>query len=412
MRLTENNKLKSLLHSHGYDIMSVTWEDTARTKGSCWGHNISDMTLNIPSLGRMPVIRKPNFADLTFDLPIEQLTCPINNENMTAFQTNNNELETISLRHYLENIGQYTSDQIPSMYLPRDEKILVSTQYCLLPCKTNKVEFNVNLYNYQANVLTVVVTSQGTSCQLISDGGNILYFNKFGQNANLLVERLKVDRLRRGVALEGKMTKEEKQRNVVFIYQIPLKPEPLQSRNYFKFSSFGGSTFGGSGSMNCSGTLAGSEPNPFNLSGEELFGDDGELFCGDELFGGDDDSDESDNRDHVETPRKDNLFKGFDEGILSTSDGFGTYKGANTKRKLERDDRYPIRLTIQHYKVMDLEITDIPAEVVLDMVQTLDNLYKKGDAISSLVLQDTNRSTEPINHLVVPTIKPTSIFNF
>jgi hypothetical protein len=392
MYLINNNNLKSLLHSYGYDIMSVTWEDTARTKNSCWGNNISDMTLNIPKLGRMPVIRKPNFADLTFDLPIDQLTCPVNNENIVAFQNNNSKLETVTLKHYLKNISQYTSPKIPSMYLPRDEKILVSTQYCLLPCETNKVEFNVNLYNYQNNVLTIVVTSQGTSCQLVSKGENVLYFNKFGKNANLLVERLKVDRQRRGVALEGDMTKEEKQRNVVFIYQIPLKPEPQRTAVFYQSMN----------NMNC-----GYAASACCL--ETDFQDDCERcesFECNRLFG-ENKSDEERN-DDSKTQTKSNPFKGFDDGILSTSDGFGIYKGVTTERKLERDDSYPIRLTIQHYKVMDLEITDIPVEIVLNMTQTLDSLYKKGDITSSLVLQDTNRVTESVVH----TIEPTTIFNF
>lgn len=48
-RLSRDASLKLLLYSYGYDIMDVTWEDTARNKNSCYGSNISDMTLNYVS---------------------------------------------------------------------------------------------------------------------------------------------------------------------------------------------------------------------------------------------------------------------------------------------------------------------------------------------------------------------------
>jgi len=58
--------------------MNVSWEDTARTKGSAWGPNIIDMKLNhiIGSSGvAMPVIRKNNFADMDID----KFTCHVGN---------------------------------------------------------------------------------------------------------------------------------------------------------------------------------------------------------------------------------------------------------------------------------------------------------------------------------------------
>lgn len=493
MALVNNNKLKSILHSYGYDIMNVTWEDTSRTKGSCWGPNISDMTLNIPNssdgfniapnTGRMPVIRKPNFADVTFDLPISELTCPVNNDNIHQFELSKG-LETISFKKYLENIAEYTSNNVPSMYLPRDEKILTSTQYCLLPCATDAVKFNVNLYNYQQNVLTIVVSSQGTSCQVIDNENSILYFNKFGKNADFLVERLKVDRQRRGVALEGAMTKEEKQRNVIFIYQVPLKPKPPQVWKRSLYSGKHGSTkqwlvngasegssgilFGSTApSYNTAacctfgGTFGGSSKNNKASSNEEGMEDFDLIDDPDDVLDKaitsfkDNDSvefedasamsaDSGTNKQileeilkHMEDEKKleamllgknrkkkskssykKDLFKGFDEGILSTTEGKGVYHGTQTLRKLERDDRYPIRLTIQHYKVMDADTTDIPTEVILEMVKTLDNLYQKGTDASSLVFQDTERPTESVKAPTVseipavPVIQPTTIYNF
>ena len=47
-----NKQTQDLLHSYGLKAHSVTWEDTGRYKGSCWGPNISDMTLIVNSDGQ------------------------------------------------------------------------------------------------------------------------------------------------------------------------------------------------------------------------------------------------------------------------------------------------------------------------------------------------------------------------
>lgn len=69
--IVSNHKLKSLLNSYGLDAHTVCWEDTARNKNSCVGPNISDMTLRAEGTN-MPVIRRPNFTDITVDHPIDK----------------------------------------------------------------------------------------------------------------------------------------------------------------------------------------------------------------------------------------------------------------------------------------------------------------------------------------------------
>jgi hypothetical protein len=70
--MASDQKVIALAKEHGLDINTVSWEDTGRTKGSCWGPNISDMTLQVRDekgvYHRMPVIRQPNFADKTHDV--------------------------------------------------------------------------------------------------------------------------------------------------------------------------------------------------------------------------------------------------------------------------------------------------------------------------------------------------------
>src|SRR5690606_4678694 len=76
---------------YGQSIYSVTWytshgkkadsnrEDNARYKNSSWGPCISDMTLCVEGRN-LPVIRPPNYQDLTWDVEIENIPLVVGNE--------------------------------------------------------------------------------------------------------------------------------------------------------------------------------------------------------------------------------------------------------------------------------------------------------------------------------------------
>jgi len=382
--LVSNDKIKSLFQSYGTDIMNVTWEDTARSKNSSWGPNISDMTLCLPNGTRMPVIRKPNFADVTSDFDIDKLSVVVGNEK-------GNKVTRISLKEYLENISKYTSDNVASMYLPRDEKILTSSQCCILPCEKDKVDFSVKLYNYQSyssnpRVLVIVSSSKGTSCQIV-DGNTELNFNDNGQAARYRVQRLEDDRKERGVTTTGKITQEEKQNNVLFVYQIPLQEQPSKgrlARGYTSYDCYGEAEgcFGGGGGFD-----------------EEDVGGAGGLLGDDDNWGpvGSFGSmpkgmlRTSSNLPNESFKKK---SRGFDHGILSVGEKLGPYPGVGPL-KLKRDDRYPIRLTIQHYRVTD-SIENITSELVKEITNDINKVYSQGENVSSLVVEgDTKRVTEP-----------------
>ncbi|ETO06446.1 hypothetical protein RFI_30945 [Reticulomyxa filosa] len=53
-----------------------------------------------------------------------------------------------------------------------------------------------------------------------------------GKKAEFVAQRLSDNRKERGVALEGEMTKQEKQDNVIVIIQVPLKQKPKQVFSY------------------------------------------------------------------------------------------------------------------------------------------------------------------------------------
>lgn len=65
-----NSKITQIATEFGLNVVNVTWEDTGRYGNSCWGPNISDLTIQVHHGDRdseiltcMPVIRYPNFHD-------------------------------------------------------------------------------------------------------------------------------------------------------------------------------------------------------------------------------------------------------------------------------------------------------------------------------------------------------------
>ena len=81
-QMVHHQEAKTCAQEHGLQILNVLWEDTGRYKGSAVGPNISDLTIQVrqkkPSGGYdlhcMPVIRYPNFSDITTDIPPKKLS--------------------------------------------------------------------------------------------------------------------------------------------------------------------------------------------------------------------------------------------------------------------------------------------------------------------------------------------------
>lgn len=362
--LAYNRKVVSSAKSYGMDIMNVAWEDTARNKKSCFGPNISDMTLNVNGYN-MPIIRKPNYSDITSDQDIMNFNVVVGNETSS-------EKKLIPLKEYLENIHTYTkNDQLKSMFLERDSKILTSAQACILPLEnSSEVEFNVKLFNYQSYiepaVLVIVASSEGTSAQIVTGSECTLYFNKNQQNANFIAERLSDDRKRRGVSLEGPMTNEEKQRNALLIFQIPLK---IISRKTSFWDSKDGMILESMNENYISNTC----------------NDYGSYFSSGEGFN-------INNEYNTEIVCKNN--RGFENAVIKTSDGFGKFIGTNNK-SLERDPKFPIRCTVQYYKITDT--TDISDSMIKEISEQINKQYNMASLNDkgSLVTENSNRITEP-----------------
>jgi len=345
-----NSNLQKIAREYNLNINSVTWEDTGRFKGSCWGPNISDMTLKLDKEHiLLPVIRRPNFSDETADLPIKNFTL------MTGNEKGDKQLKKVSLRDYLQNKEGYIKDvngnPVKSLLCEeRDEVILTSAQYCILPLNKGTCEFNVNLYNYQSSssspgVLVIVASSQGSSAQAIYGGTTALYFNNKGKAANYVAERLKDERERLGKAIEGKMDKDEQERNALFIYQIPLK---ITSRT--RCDDYGGIML-----ADCI------ESESFSVNKKCLSRD----------------------------------TRGMDNAVIKVGNTHSDFKGI-TSAEIERDPQFPIRCTVQFYKVTDEE--DVPVEEFKEMAQNIERIYKSTDQSGSLVTGNSNRKTEWVNN--------------
>jgi hypothetical protein len=358
-KIANDNNLKSLAHSYGVDVMRVSWEDTSRSKNSSCGLNITDMTLSCEGTN-MPVIRKPNFADVTCDQPIEKFMVTVGNE------VEGGTLTQIPLKEYLENIQKYTGNpNIAKMYCDRDTQILTSAQACILPLQDGEVEFCVQIYNYQSNrsndpaVLVIMTSSQGTSCQVVY-GETQVYFNDAGVARNMLAKRLTDDRKSRGVSLEGPMTTDEKNRNALFIYQIPLLQRQKSSQN----SSYKCEESSSEESVGCAGGAFDDE------------WDDCEYEC----------------ENTKSKYKKQSVVRGFEKAVLSKGREMGRFTGTNSLI-LFRDTRYPIRCTYQSYNVTDS--STVTEAQIKEISEAINAVYTKSDASGSLVVGGkTDRKTE------------------
>lgn len=258
--MISDSRAQQLAQQAGLNILNVTWEDTGRYYNSAVGPNISDMTIQVqhrdPNSGQynlhlMPVIRHPNFADETADIPMDQFFLMVGNQRGEP-------LQRVSLRDFLGNLRRYLSEpdswsgRGTSLLAPRDTHVLVSAQACFLPiAQGTTAQFNPVLFNYQSYrenpaVLTILATREGTSATIIDnqrDGfeagatwGQRLFFNQNGERASLTGERLSdfnsPDNSDRPSNPNHSPTAAgEEGLNMVMLIQVPLKQrEPMRSQ--------------------------------------------------------------------------------------------------------------------------------------------------------------------------------------
>src|SRR5262249_38706603 len=109
--MVDDGHARELVAARGLDLLNVMWEDTGRWVGSSVGPNISDVTIEVQmedAKGRlqtalMPVIRYPNFSDLTGDVKMDSIRIPVGNQNKDG------QIETVTLTELLRNPLHYMS---------------------------------------------------------------------------------------------------------------------------------------------------------------------------------------------------------------------------------------------------------------------------------------------------------------
>ena len=351
----------------GLAVQNVQWEDCARAKDSVWGPCISDMTLQVEG-SAMPAIRFPNFTDLTCDVPLNKINLVVGNEKETTAgpAASSEQFKTVTLLEYLKDFRDYLhrpsswKGSARSLLAPGSTHAIVSAQACFLPmAQGSEAEFNVALYNYQSEkgdptVLAIIATSKGTSAQVVENvnGKQMLYFNKAGQRCSFIGQRLSDHRKETGgagVSTEGPMTDEEKKDNVVMIIQVPLKKKVVYrsvSKGWFSFGS--------------------------------------------------DDYDEGATLESCSLPQQQQQQQSqscnVEDAMVKVGESQGPFTEVNSL-EIERDDRFPVRVTLQFYKTTSNGVvTDKIMEQILKQVQSP---QKNADYIGSLVVNpNAGRPTE------------------
>ena len=383
--MTSDGDLQGRVSRRGLSLVNVMWEDTGRSEGSAVGPNISDLTLQVRrkdangqfTTSLMPVIRHPNFSDKTGDVPADRFFIRVGNERDSS-------LKSLPLTDVLRNIKSFASrpDSIlgdGNMLAARDTHFLVSAQAVFLPIpKSGKAEFNPVLFNYQSApgspaVLTILVTRQGSSMQVIENkgedvtafgSGQQLYFNDKGNRSAFTAER-KTDVEQRIAAQGGPKTEDDKTAlqkgaDVLFLVQIPLKHHNL--------GRFGG-------------------PVPAPMSAAQGAGGGGW------------------NKPAAKSAAKPMDSDGFaqeksdvEQAVLGHGPHLGPFNEGHSL-KLERDPKFPIRITVQFYKATS---NGVASDVDLDSIsKSIGSVYEHAEFVGSLVLPE-NDSRRPTAWQKVP----------
>jgi hypothetical protein len=319
---------------HGLDLVNVTWEDTGRDKGSSVGPNISDMTIGVRDtdgqLHPMPVIRFGNFDDQTADVRSDRFWLRVGNHDGSR-------LRSVSLVELLRDTERYLSldsgDIRGSLWTDRDEHVLVSAQAAFLPVpRAGEATFTPVIYNYQS--------SEGNPAVLT------IVATREGTSVQV-VENTS------GYMSEVLYFNEQGQR-APFVAQRLSEVRPSQP---------GSVSAAGEDGMNT--VMVVQVPLKYQSRGRAMSPGAPMMMM-----------EESDVEDAV-------ITHGETEGPFKELAGL----------TVERDPRFPVRVTVQFYKatttgtVSDADVASIRHQI--------DRVYREGDYVGSLVSSgDTGRPTE------------------
>ena len=359
--MTYDAHAQQMARKLGLDVLNVTWEDTGRYQNSSVGPNISDMTIQVAArdprteklaISAMPVIRQPNFSDVTADVDPRAFTLLVGNQA-------NRDLKRVSLADFLNDPTafmtrpwQWKGEQ-KSLSAPRDSKVLVSAQACFLPIpKAGEAVFNPVIFNYQSvkndpAVLTILATREGTSMTIIDNTrdafetgsvwGQRLFHNQNGERASLTGTReSEFVQANKGAGKSAPQAGKESGLNMVLLIQVPLKQKHPMSFE-----------------MDMAAPMAGAVPAPMMQSRA---------------------------RSDVENAV---IGHGALEGKFTETDDVA----------VERDPKFPVRVTVQFYKATS---NGVVSEKDLNQIKAqIGRVYARGWDVGSLVTGgETGRVTQ------------------
>jgi len=358
--MVSDGEAQALASRHGLQLLDVTWEDTGRFQGSSVGPNISDVTIEVVSgdgagrkLALMPVLRFPNFTDRTADVRLDRIFLRVGNERKGG------EEKVITLRDFLAEPGRWLSSpdqgriKTGSLLAPRDTHALVSAQAAFLPVpKEGKATFHPVIFNYQSTaghpaVLTLLVTRQGASLTVVDNArdtvsggaswGQRLFFNAGGERAPLTAERIS-DVVARGTTSNGESAATlGEDANLLMLVQVPLRvPEPPR-RAYLA-----------------------EEAMPMAAGAPAM--------------------------------AKQSVASDLEVAVL----GHGPLEGPYTELaglEVERDPRFPVRVTVQFYQATATGQVGEPE--MAHLAKLVSKVYEKGDFVGSLVVPGPGDARRP-----------------
>ncbi len=364
--MPSDGDLQQRCNKHGFNVVNVMWEDTGRAGGSSVGPNISDLTLQVREsvdggtrTHMLPVIRYPNFTDKTADLPVDKLWVRIGN------QQEGGKPVAMPLTEVLTNLKEYLSDPSSlkgdgNFMAKRDSHFLVSAQHVFLPIpKKGKAEFNPVLFNYQSApgspaLLTLLVTREGTSATVIDNRGGDqnmqawgqqLFFNNAGQKTVFTAER-KSDvkaRIESGQAKASDEGALEEGADMMMIVQVPLKHE-----------------------------------NRGHMLGMQGDSDDEMMM---EMA--------PSSAAPMKSARGSGGVSDVEKAVLGHGEDLGVFDEM-LSLKLERDERFPIRITVQFYKATSNGV--VSDQDLVDVASSIKKVYDSADYVGSLVVPEGERN--------------------
>ena len=359
--MTYDARAQQMARKLGLEVLNVTWEDTGRYQNSSVGPNISDMTIQVAArdprteklaISAMPVIRQPNFSDVTADIDPRAFTLLVGNQA-------NRDLKRVSLADFLNaptafmtRPWQWKNDR-KTLSAPRDSKVLVSAQACFLPIpKAGEAVFNPVIFNYQSvkndpAVLTILATREGTSMTIIDNTrdafesgsvwGQRLFHNQNGERASLTGTReSEFVKANKDAGKSAPQVGKASGLNMVLLIQVPLK-----QKNPMRFDMMD--------------KAAGAAPMPAPMM-------------------------QSRARSDVENAV---IGHGALEGRFTETDAV----------EIERDPKFPVRVTVQFYKATSNGV--VSQDDLNEIKKQIGRVYSQSSYVGSLVTGgETGRVTQ------------------